>query len=93
MYEFNPEIKDDHVSFQVPTSGSIVKSGSYVTLGISKGVPPRAEINSADQAKEYLDMGVRHFSVGTDISILFNFWKREGELILRALKEIGRAHV
>ena len=56
------------------------------TTAISKGVPPRAEINSADQAKEYLDMGVRHFSVGTDISILFNFWKREGELILRALK-------
>ena len=56
------------------------------TTAIKMGVPPRAEINTADEAKEYLDMGVRHFSVGTDISILFNFWKREGEQILKALE-------
>ena len=56
------------------------------TTAIRMGVPPRAEINSADQAKEFLDMGVRHFSVGTDIAILFNFWKREGEQLLKALE-------
>jgi 2-keto-3-deoxy-L-rhamnonate aldolase RhmA len=53
---------------------------------IRMGVPPRAEVNSSDQVKEYLDMGVRHFSIGTDISILFNFWKREGEQIIKALQ-------
>jgi hypothetical protein len=37
---------------------------------IKMGVPPRAEINTSDQAKYFLDMGVRHFSVGTDINIL-----------------------
>ncbi len=56
------------------------------STALKMGVPPRAEINTADEAKEYLDMGVRHFSVGTDISILFNFWKREGEQILNALQ-------
>lgn len=56
------------------------------TTAIRMGIPVRAEIASADQAKEYLDLGVRHFSVGTDIAILFNFWKREGEGILRALE-------
>ena len=55
-------------------------------LSIKMGVPPRAEINSADQAKEYLDMGVRHFSVGTDISILHSFWRKEGEAIAKALQ-------
>ena len=40
MYEFNPTIKDEYISFQIPTSGSIVKSGSSVTLGVSKGIPP-----------------------------------------------------
>ena len=64
---------------------SEAKKQTFLTA-IRKGVPPRAEINSADQTKEYLDMGVRHFSIGTDISILFNFWRREGELVLRALK-------
>ena len=56
------------------------------TTAIRMGVPPRAEIGSADQVKEYLDMGVRHFSVGTDLMILFNFWRREGEQILKALE-------
>jgi len=53
---------------------------------IKMGVPTRAEIGSADEAKRYLDMGVRHFSVGTDISILHSFWKREGEGLAKALK-------
>ena len=53
---------------------------------LEMGVPPRAEINSGDETKEYLDMGVRHFSVGTDISILYSFWKTEGEKIIRALE-------
>jgi hypothetical protein len=50
------------------------------------GVPPRAEIGSADEMKEYLDMGVKHFSLGTDISILYSFWKDEGERVLRAME-------
>lgn len=53
---------------------------------IKMGVPPRAEIQSADDTKKYLDWGVRHFSVGTDISILYSFWRTEGEKIVRALQ-------
>ena len=45
---------------------------------LKMGVPPRAEINSADQAKEYLDMGVRHFCIGTDMCILFDWFKANG---------------
>ena len=55
-------------------------------LSLKMGVPTRAEISTADEAKEYLDMGVRHFSVGTDISILHSFWRREGEAITKALQ-------
>ncbi|UCE55002.1 MAG: hypothetical protein JSV31_06065 [Desulfobacterales bacterium] len=43
------------------------------------GVAPRAEINSVDQAKYYLDLGVRHFNIGTDLSILYNWWKTNGD--------------
>ena len=50
------------------------------------GVPPRAEIGSPDQARAYLDMGVRHFSIGTDISILHNWWKTNGEDMRNALE-------
>ena len=53
---------------------------------LKMGVPPRAEINSADQAKEYLDMGVRHFCIGTDINILHQWWKGHGENLRKALE-------
>ena len=53
---------------------------------LKMGVPPRAEINSADQAKEYLDMGVRHFCIGTDINILHQWWKAHGENLRKALE-------
>ena len=55
-------------------------------MALEMGVHPRAEVNSSDGIKEYLDIGVRHFSVGTDITILFDFWKSEGEKIIRALQ-------
>ena len=55
-------------------------------MALEKGVHPRAEINSSDETKKYLDMGVRQFSDGTDITILYSFWKNEGEKIIRALQ-------
>lgn len=48
------------------------------------GIAPRAEIASPDEAAYYLDMGVRHFSLGSDLAILFNWWKQNGEK-LRAM--------
>lgn len=50
-------------------------------------VAARAEIQSADEAQEYLDMGVRHFSIGTDIGILYTWWRENAEQLR---KEIPR---
>ena len=51
------------------------------------GVPPRVEINSVDQAKYYLDLGVRHFSLGTDLAVLHAWWKQEGDALRKAISE------
>ena len=53
---------------------------------IKMGVPPRAEINTSDQAEYFLDMGVRHFCIGTDINILHQWWKAQGEDLRKALE-------
>jgi len=55
---------------------------------LKMGVPPRAEINTADQAKYFLDMGVRHFCIGTDITILHQWWKAHGEDLRKALEGV-----
>jgi 4-hydroxy-2-oxoheptanedioate aldolase len=53
---------------------------------VKMGVPPRAEIGTADEAKYYLDLGVRHFCIGTDITILHNWWKEQGEALWKAVE-------
>lgn len=44
-----------------------------IEAGLAAGIPPRAEIETANQAKYYLDMGVRHFWIGTDVTVLFDW--------------------
>lgn len=56
-----------------------------IETSIKMGVPPRAEINTADQAKHYLDMGVRHFCIGTDVNILYDWWKEHGDDVRKAV--------
>jgi len=53
---------------------------------IQAGVAPRAEIHHPDQAKYFLDMGVRHFNLGVDMTILFDWWKENGETMRKTLE-------
>lgn len=46
---------------------------------LAHGVPPRIEINSPAHAQPYLDLGVRHFCIGTDLFILHDWFKQNGE--------------
>ena len=56
-----------------------------ITTAQEMGIPARAEISSSDQAKYYLDLGVRHFSLGTDITILYQWWKTNGEQLRKVM--------
>jgi 4-hydroxy-2-oxoheptanedioate aldolase len=40
-----------------------------IKKSIEHGVPPRIEIGAVEQAKRYVDLGVRHFSIGSDRTI------------------------
>lgn len=57
-----------------------------IDAALKAGIQPRAEINSTDDAKRYLDMGVRHFCIGTDISILFQWWKQHGDALRKVVE-------
>ena len=56
-----------------------------IAKALQAGVHPRAEIVSPDQAKYYLDLGVRHFCMETDIAILFKWLKENGEELRRSI--------
>lgn len=50
-----------------------------IETALKMGIPPRAEIETPDEARYYLDLGVRHFCIGIDLTILFQWWKQNGE--------------
>ena len=57
-----------------------------IETALKLGVQPRAEIGSPDEAKYYQDLGVRHFCIGTDISVLFQWWKENGEALRKVVE-------
>ena len=67
MVQFGPA--DYSMSLGIPGQYSdprVVEAERYVIeTSLKMGVAPRAEIAHPDQASRYLDMGVKHFCVGT----------------------------
>lgn len=50
-----------------------------IQTALRRGIHPRAEINSPDQARYYLDLGVRHFNLNVDLWILLGWWETNGK--------------
>lgn len=50
-----------------------------IETSLKMGKHPRAEISHPDHAKEYLDLGVKHFCIGSDVAILYDWFKRNGK--------------
>lgn len=45
---------------------------------LAAGIQPRAEITHPDEARAYLELGVRHFCIGTDVHILHAWLDERG---------------
>ena len=50
-----------------------------IDTALRLGIHPRVELGDPSQAEPYLKMGVRHFCVGWDVSILLGWWRANGE--------------
>lgn len=49
-----------------------------IQTALDMGVQPRIAIGSPEAAATYIDMGVQHFTMGTDIAILYTWLKEHG---------------
>lgn len=48
---------------------------------LALGIQPRAEINDPEEARPYLEMGVKHFCIGTDTVILHDWFASRGQAL------------
>jgi len=57
-----------------------------IAAALKNGIAPRAEIESPDQAKYYLDLGVKHFCISTDVMLLYRSWQEKGEALRKVIE-------
>lgn len=49
-----------------------------IETSLKKGVAPRIELEALDGVEYYLNLGVKHFRIGNDVSVLRRFWQENG---------------
>ncbi len=49
-----------------------------IKLALKKGVAPRVETASFEEAKPFIEMGVRHFCIGSDLGIIYQWCQQNG---------------
>ena len=49
-----------------------------IEVALAHSVQPRCEINSPDDAKYYIDLGVRHFCLGDELGNNMAYWTKQG---------------
>jgi 2-keto-3-deoxy-L-rhamnonate aldolase RhmA len=61
---------------------------SVIRAAIDAGIQPRAELTSVEDAEYYLELGVRHFALGTDVSILHAWWSSQGHRLRETMRSV-----
>ena len=56
-----------------------------ISTALRMGIAPRAELRDREGAERYLDIGVKHFCIGTDVRILFDWFNDTGAGMLDLL--------
>ena len=88
MVQFGPADYAMNLGLEGRLDAPQVKEAELHTIrpALKMGIAPRVELNQPSGFEPYLDMGVRHFNVGIDARILFQ-WYSESGAIMR--KELG----
>jgi len=49
-----------------------------IRVALKHGVQPRCEINTPEDAKYYINLGVKHFCIGDEMRVLMAYWNNVG---------------
>ena len=62
-----------------------------IATSLKMGVRPRAELTSVSETEYYLNLGVKDFNLTTDVSILRQFYAKEGGALREIVAKSGAA--
>lgn len=49
-----------------------------IETALAKGIAPRAETNLPEEIRPYLEMGIKHFAVGSEMFFMYQWFKNQG---------------
>ncbi|MFC2008996.1 aldolase/citrate lyase family protein [Chloroflexota bacterium] len=52
---------------------------TMIEMALKKGVAPRVEVATVEDAKPFWEMGVRHFCIGWDVFTMSTWCREQGE--------------
>lgn len=83
MVQFGPS--DYSMSIGVPgryqggRHPAVIEADEYIIkTALKKGIRPRIELGDPSGAAPYLEMGVKDFCIGWDVTIMYNWFKEKG---------------
>ncbi|MDA0768739.1 MAG: aldolase/citrate lyase family protein [Chloroflexi bacterium] len=87
MVQFGPA--DYSMSIGIPDQWDdprIKEADRYIIeTALKMGVAPRIELKDSSDAEEYIEMGVKHFCIGWDVSIISDWTKEHGAALAKKL--------
>jgi 4-hydroxy-2-oxoheptanedioate aldolase len=87
MVQFGPA--DYSMSLDMPGQWDhpeVIKAGKIIIeTAIKMGVRPRIEIFNFEDAKPYMDMGVKDFCIGWDVYTVYRYCQEQGEGLAKLL--------
>jgi 2-keto-3-deoxy-L-rhamnonate aldolase RhmA len=80
MVQFGPADYSLSIGLPGETSHQKVREAELkvIRTALKMDVAPRAEIKGPEEARRYIELGVRNFSLNTDVTILYDWWKSNG---------------
>jgi 2-keto-3-deoxy-L-rhamnonate aldolase RhmA len=91
MIQFGPA--DYSMSIGIPGQfgDPRIKEAEKYTIetALKRGIQPRVELGDFKDAGPYLKMGVKHFCIGWDVRVIFQYCKEQGAAFAKALRSGG----
>ena len=87
MVQFGPGDYSINIGRPGDTAQPEIKEAELYTIQTSQkmDIRPRVEIATWEQAKPYLELGVKDFSLGVDLAIIHDYCKTEGKKLIDLL--------
>jgi len=90
MIQFGPSDFSMSCGVDASVNGEAIRAAEEkcIKAALKHGVRPRAEIMSPEQAKRYIDLGVRDFNIGGDLWNLAAVWQAHGSELRSVIEDM-----